>query len=45
MAQINLLQAVNRALDTAMEADERVICLGEDIGKFGGVFRATSDLQ
>ena len=45
MAQINLLQAVNSALDTAMDTDDRVICLGEDIGKFGGVFRATSDLQ
>ena len=28
-----------------MAADEKVICLGEDIGKFGGVFRATSNLQ
>lgn len=42
---INLLQAVNSALDTAMSADPRVVCLGEDIGKFGGVFRATSNLQ
>jgi len=43
--RMNLLQAVNSGLDTAMAADEKVICLGEDIGKFGGVFRATSNLQ
>ena len=43
--KMNLLQAVNSALDTAMTANPRVVCLGEDIGKFGGVFRATSNLQ
>ena len=43
--RMNLIQAVNSGLDTAMAADEKVICLGEDIGKFGGVFRATSNLQ
>ncbi|MBE1288225.1 MAG: alpha-ketoacid dehydrogenase subunit beta [Alteromonadaceae bacterium] len=45
MAQLNLLQAVNQALHTAMEADERVMVMGEDVGHFGGVFRATSNLQ
>ncbi|WP_440995461.1 alpha-ketoacid dehydrogenase subunit beta [Arhodomonas sp. SL1] len=45
MAQMNLLQALNNALDTAMAADERVICFGEDVGQFGGVFRATSHLR
>jgi len=44
-SRTNLLQAVNSALDTAMSGDQRVVCLGEDIGKFGGVFRATSHLQ
>lgn len=43
--RMNLLQAVNSGLDIAMAADEKVVCLGEDIGKFGGVFRATSNLQ
>ena len=43
--RMNLLQAVNSGLDNAMAADEKVICLGEDIGTFGGVFRATSNLQ
>ncbi|RAR59058.1 2-oxoisovalerate dehydrogenase E1 component beta subunit [Onishia taeanensis] len=45
MANINLLQAINQALDIAMAADERVLCFGEDVGGFGGVFRATSHLQ
>tara|TARA_B110000967_G_scaffold52702_1_gene53973 strand:- start:1245 stop:2273 length:1029 start_codon:yes stop_codon:yes gene_type:complete len=43
--RMTLLQAVNNALDTAMSADPKVVCLGQDIGKFGGVFRATSNLQ
>jgi len=45
MSDKNLLQAVNEALDMAMQADERVLCFGEDVGAFGGVFRATSHLQ
>ena len=45
MAKMNLLQAINNALDIAMADNERVVCLGEDIGQFGGVFRATSNLQ
>jgi 2-oxoisovalerate dehydrogenase E1 component beta subunit len=43
--QMNMLQAVNNALITAMETDERVMVMGEDVGHFGGVFRATSNLQ
>lgn len=45
MSKMNLLQAVNSALQTAMQQDERVLCFGEDVGAFGGVFRATSGLQ
>ncbi|MFT5722372.1 MAG: 2-oxoisovalerate dehydrogenase E1 component beta subunit [Motiliproteus sp.] len=45
MSKMNLLQAVNNALDIAMAANERVVCFGEDVGIFGGVFRATSNLQ
>ncbi|WP_192036914.1 transketolase C-terminal domain-containing protein [Halomonas sp. YLGW01] len=45
MANLNLLQAINQALDIAMAADEKVLCFGEDVGGFGGVFRATSHLQ
>ncbi|WP_336366196.1 alpha-ketoacid dehydrogenase subunit beta [Marinobacter sp. C2H3] len=45
MAKMNMLQAINNALDTAMAANEKVLCFGEDVGVFGGVFRATSHLQ
>ncbi|WP_431026324.1 alpha-ketoacid dehydrogenase subunit beta [Halomonas sp. H5] len=45
MPTMNLLQAINNALDIAMGSDERVLCFGEDVGGFGGVFRATSHLQ
>ncbi|WP_163649047.1 transketolase C-terminal domain-containing protein [Modicisalibacter sp. 'Wilcox'] len=45
MAEMNLLQAINSALDTAMAANDKVVCFGEDVGVFGGVFRATSHLQ
>ncbi|CAM4155873.1 transketolase C-terminal domain-containing protein [Vreelandella rituensis] len=45
MPTMNLLQAINSALDIAMAEDEKVICFGEDVGIFGGVFRATSNLQ
>ncbi|WP_414827500.1 alpha-ketoacid dehydrogenase subunit beta [Alteromonas sp. H39] len=45
MAKMNLLQAINNALITVMEQDERVMVFGEDVGHFGGVFRATSHLQ
>lgn len=42
---MNLVQAVTDGLNVAMEADDDVILLGEDIGKFGGVFRATAGLH
>ncbi|PTA50309.1 alpha-ketoacid dehydrogenase subunit beta [Shewanella morhuae] len=45
MAEMNMLQAVNEALSIAMQADERMVIFGEDVGHFGGVFRATSGLQ
>ena len=45
MAQMNLLQAINNALDTVMAENDRAVCFGEDVGHFGGVFRATSGLQ
>lgn len=44
MAELNLLEAINRALDEAMESDERVYIIGEDVGKRGGVFRVTDGL-
>ena len=42
MAKMNMLQAVNNALITAMNDDEKVMVFGEDVGHFGGVF---SDLE
>lgn len=45
MAQMNMLQAINNALTIAMEADDKMLVFGEDVGHFGGVFRATSGLQ
>ncbi|MSP59149.1 MAG: alpha-ketoacid dehydrogenase subunit beta [Myxococcales bacterium] len=40
----NIIQAVNDALRIEMRRDPRVVVLGEDVGKFGGVFRATNGL-
>ena len=40
-----MLQAINSALMIAMEQDKRSCVFGEDVGHFGGVFRATSGLQ
>lgn len=45
MAKMTIVQAVNLALKNEMEKDDQVICLGEDIGVNGGVFRATDGLQ
>lgn len=42
---MNLLHAINNALDIAMAEDDSTMCFGEDVGHFGGVFRATSGLQ
>ncbi len=44
MPIMNLIEAVNSALRLEMSRDERVIVLGEDVGRFGGVFRATKGL-
>jgi 2-oxoisovalerate dehydrogenase E1 component beta subunit len=45
MPTLNLLQAVNDALRTEMRKDPNVVVMGEDVGKFGGVFRATAGLH
>lgn len=45
MAEMTMLQAIHDALRSEMERDERVMLLGEDIGKLGGVFRVTDQLQ
>jgi len=45
MAEVTLVGAVNMALAHAMQDDENVVVLGEDVGVNGGVFRATAGLQ
>lgn len=45
MAKLNIVEALNQALDQALEKDDKIILLGEDIGKDGGVFRVTDGLQ
>lgn len=45
MAQMNMVQAINDALASEMRRDDSVVVLGEDVGKVGGVFRVTADLQ
>ncbi len=45
MSDQTLAQALNGALLTAVEADDRVVLLGEDIGRTGGVFRITDGLR
>ncbi len=45
MPTMTMIQAINSALDEEMSRDERVMLLGEDVGKRGGVFLATEGLQ
>lgn len=42
---MNMIEAINNALDIMLERDRDVVLMGEDIGYFGGVFRATAGLQ
>ena len=42
--QMNMVQAINDALRHEMKKDDRVVILGEDVGKVGGVFRVTAGL-
>jgi pyruvate dehydrogenase E1 component beta subunit len=44
MAKMTMVQAINLALKQEMEKDDRVIVLGEDVGRDGGVFRVTDRL-
>jgi 2-oxoisovalerate dehydrogenase E1 component beta subunit len=45
MAQMNMVQALNSAMDIMLERDPSVVLMGQDIGYFGGVFRCTDGLQ
>jgi 2-oxoisovalerate dehydrogenase E1 component beta subunit len=45
MTQLTLAKAINAGLRRSMEHDPKVVLMGEDIGKLGGVFRVTDGLQ
>jgi 2-oxoisovalerate dehydrogenase E1 component beta subunit len=45
MATMNMVQALNSAMDVMMKRDPSVVVFGEDAGYFGGVFRVTEGLQ
>lgn len=44
MAQLTMVKSINEGLARAMADDDRVLVMGEDIGKLGGVFRVTDGL-
>lgn len=44
MAVMSFIEAINLAMKEEMERDENVFILGEDVGKKGGVFKATQGL-
>jgi 2-oxoisovalerate dehydrogenase E1 component beta subunit len=45
MPTVTLANALNSGLRAAMDADEKVVVMGEDVGRLGGVFRITDGLQ
>ena len=45
MSEKTMIEAIRECLGQEMQADERVMVLGEDVGQLGGVFRATDGLQ
>ena len=45
MAKISYLEAIRQALDVALEKDAQTMILGEDVGKKGGVFGVTAEIQ
>ena len=45
MAQLTMVKAVNQALDQELRRDPKILVFGEDVGRNGGVFRATDGLQ
>jgi len=45
VARMNMIQAINSAMDIMLERDSSTVIFGEDVGYFGGVFRCTAGLQ
>ena len=44
-SELSMLEAINETLHSEMARDERIVILGEDVGRNGGVFRATEGLS
>src|SRR3546814_20412340 len=42
---MNMIEALNSAMDVMLARDPHTVVMGEDVGFFGGVFRATPGLQ
>ena len=45
MTRLTLAKGITAGLRRAMEADPKVLVMGEDVGRLGGVFRVTEGLQ
>jgi len=45
MPRKTMVEAIRDAMDVMMDRDDNVVVFGEDVGFFGGVFRATQGLQ
>ena len=45
MPDLSMIEAINNAMDVALGRDRNVVIFGQDVGFFGGVFRATDHLQ
>jgi pyruvate dehydrogenase E1 component beta subunit len=45
MAEKTMIQAITEAMDLALDKDPKTLIFGEDVGQYGGVFRATDGLQ
>ncbi len=45
MPKLNIVSAINLALDREMEKNDKVVIIGEDVGREGGVFRVTDGLK
>lgn len=45
MTELKIVDAINQALDQGMSKNDKIIVMGEDVGKEGGVFRVTAGLQ
>jgi pyruvate dehydrogenase E1 component beta subunit len=45
MAELRMIDAIRTTLEAELERDERVLVLGQDVGRYGGVFKATAGLR